>query len=323
MEYLAQYLQQFFGDPTIFRIAFTSLVAMAIFLFGLGVLFLASTVFDPLRRRLRLVQAGGGSQLQQQSYTGQLTSALEPLAGLTMPRKDWERNKASQRLVHAGIRNANALTGFYAIKTILIILLPGTVLLVATIFPHFTTRQVAFALLLTVFLAVTLPDAVLENLARKRIRKLRHGFPDALDLLVVCTEAGLGLNLAIERVSQEIEDNHPELSQELQLVNAQIRAGVQREDALRDLAQRTGLEDIRGLVGLLTQSMRLGTGVADTLRIYSEEFRDKRMQRAEELAAKIGTKMIFPLVICLFPGFFVVILGPAILRILATFGRLS
>lgn len=322
MEYLAQFLRQYINDPFVFRVVFTSFVAMAIFLFGMGLLFLGSTVFDPVRRRLRLIE-GNNPENQQSSASGRLFTTLEPLADLTMPRKDWERNKASQKLVHAGIRNPSALTGFYAIKTVLIILLPGSVLLFATMFPHFTTRQVAFALLLTAFLAVTLPDAILENLARRRMRKLRNGFPDALDLLVVCTEAGLGLNQAIERVSNEIGDSYPELSQELKLVNAQIRAGIQRETALRDLAQRTGLDDIRGLVGLLTQSMRLGTGVAETLRIYSEEFRDKRMQQAEELAAKIGTKMIFPLVVCLFPGFFVVILGPAILRILATFGRLS
>lgn len=322
MEYLAQFLQQFFNNPLTFKIVFTTFVAMAIFLFGMAALFLASTIFDPVRRRLRLIE-GNNQDAQQERSSGKLVSALEPIADLTMPRKDWERSKASQKLVHAGIRNPSALTGFYAIKTLLIILLPGIVLFVVTLFPHFSTRQVALALLLTAFLALTLPDAILENLARKRMRKLRNGFPDALDLLVVCTEAGLGLNQAIERVSSEIADSYPDLSQELKLVNAQIRAGVQREAALRDLAQRTGLEDIRGLVGLLTQSMRLGTGVAETLRIYSEEFRDKRMQQAEELAAKIGTKMIFPLVICLFPGFFVVILGPAILRILATFGRLS
>ena len=322
MEYLAQFLHNYFNDPLVFKIMFTTFVAMAIFLFGMGLLFLGSSVFDPMRRRLRLIQ-GDNAESRQEPSNGKLVTALGPLADLTMPRKDWERSKASQKLVHAGIRNPNALTGFYAIKTILIILLPGSVLFAATIFPHFSTRQVAFALLLTAFLAVTLPDAILENLARRRIRKLRNGFPDALDLLVVCTEAGLGLNQAIERVSSEIVDSYQELAQELKLVNAQIRAGVQREIALRDLAQRTGLEDIRGLVGLLTQSIRLGTGVAETLRIYSEEFRDKRMQHAEELASKIGTKMIFPLVICLFPGFFVVILGPAVLRILATFGRLS
>jgi tight adherence protein C len=289
------------------------------FIFAMGILYLLATVFDPVRRRLRLLSGGEIDQLN--SPSGNFGTTFEPLAGLTMPRKDWERNKVNQTLVHAGIRAPNALTGFYAIKTILIILLPGSVLFLATLFPHFSTKQVAFAMMLVTFLAVTLPDAVLENLARKRKRRLSNGFPDALDLLVVCTEAGLGLNQAIDRVAHEIEDNYPDLSQELELVNVEIRAGVKREDALRDLANRTGLEDIRGLVALLTQSMRLGTGVADTLRIYAEEFRDKRMQKAEELAAKIGTKMIFPLVLCLFPGFFFVILGPAYLRIISMFGH--
>jgi len=320
MEYLAQFLRSLTNDPQIFRIAFSITVAMAMFIFAMGILYLLSAVFDPLRRRIRLLSGEGIDQ--QDTETGQFTTTFGPLAGLTMPRKDWERSKVSQSLVHAGFRAPNAITGFYAIKTILIILLPGTVLLMASLFPHFSTKQVAFAMILTTFLAVTLPDAVLENLARRRKRRLSNGFPDALDLLVVCTEAGLGLNQAIDRVAHEIEDNYPDLSQELELVNVEIRAGVKREDALRDLAQRTGLEDIRGLVALLTQSMRLGTGVADTLRIYSEEFRDKRMQRAEEIAAKIGTKMIFPLVVCLFPGFFVVILGPAYLRIIETFGHI-
>jgi tight adherence protein C len=320
MEYLAQLLRSITDDPTVFRIVFTVTVATAMFIFGLGVLYLLSTIFNPMRRRMRLLSSGEVDI--HDSEAGQLSTTFEPLAGLTMPKKDWERSKVSQTLVHAGIRAPNAITGFYAIKTILIILLPGTVLFIATIFPHFSTKQVALAMILTTFLAVTLPDAILENLARNRKRKLSNGFPDALDLLVVCTEAGLGLNQAIDRVAHEIEDNYPDLSQELELVNVEIRAGVKREDALRDLAHRTGLEDIRGLVALLTQSMRLGTGVADTLRIYAEEFRDKRMQRAEELAAKIGTKMIFPLVICLFPAFFVVILGPAYLKIIATFGHL-
>ena len=320
MEYLAQLLRSITNDPLIFRIVFTITVATAMFIFGMGILYLLSTIFDPVRRRLRLLS--GGEIEQEETAPGQFSTALEPLAGLTMPKKDWERSKVSQMLVHAGFRAPNAITGFYAIKTVLIILLPGTVLFLASLYPHFSTKQVAFAMIITTFLAVTLPDAFLESKVRNRKRRLSNGFPDALDLLVVCTEAGLGLNQAIDRVAREIEDNYPDLSQELELVNIEIRAGVQREDALRDLANRTGLEDIRGLVALLTQSMRLGTGVADTLRIYAEEFRDKRMQRAEEEAAKIGTKMIFPLVVCLFPGFFVVVLGPAFLRIIATFGHL-
>ena len=320
MEYLAQLLRSLTDDPQVFRLVFIITVATAMFIFGLGVIYLITTIFNPVRRRLHLL----GDNIADESDTsaGNFPTALAPLAGLTMPGKDWDRNKISQMLVHAGIRQPNAITGFYAIKTVLIILLPGSILLLASIFPRFSTQQVAFAMIIAIFLAVTIPDAILESMARKRKRKLRNGFPDALDLLVVCTEAGLGLNQAIDRVAHEIEDNYPDLSQELELVNVEIRAGVKREDALRDLANRTGLEDIRGLVALLTQSMRLGTGVADTLRIYAEEFRDKRMQLAEEIAAKIGTKMIFPLVICLFPGFFVVILGPAYLRIIETFGSI-
>jgi tight adherence protein C len=135
-------------------------------------------------------------------------------------------------------------------------------------------------------------------------------------------ESGLGLGPAIQRVAEEINVSHPELSMDLAMVNAEMRAGMQREEALRNLADRTGLPDIRGLVGLLVQSMRFGTSVADALRIYSEEFRDKRMQAAEEQAAKIGTRMIFPLVLCMFPVFFIVAVGPAALRIIDAFSTL-
>lgn len=118
-------------------------------------------------------------------------------------------------------------------------------------------------------------------------------------------------------MSDELDVSHPELAFELSTVNAEIRAGMPREQALRNLADRTGLPDIRGLVGLLVQTMRFGTSVSDALRVYSEEFRDKRMQRAEEQAAKMGTKLIFPLVFCMFPVFFIVAIGPAVLRIMA------
>ena len=145
---------------------------------------------------------------------------------------------------------------------------------------------------------------------------MTNGFPDALDLLVVCVEAGLGLAAAIQRVADELNFSHPELAFELATVNAEIRAGRPREQALRNLADRTGLKDIKGLVGLLVQTMRFGTGVSDALRVYSEEFRDTRMQRAEEEAARMGTTLIFPLVLCMFPVFFIVAIGPAVLRIM-------
>ena len=151
------------------------------------------------------------------------------------------------------------------------------------------------------------------------MKQLRHGFPDALDLLVVCVESGLGLGPALQRVADELGVSHPDLSFELATVTAEIRAGVQREAALKNLAERTGLSDIRGLVSLLVQSMRFGTSVADALRVYSDEFRDQRMQAAEEQAAKLSTKLIFPLILFMFPVFFIVAIGPAVLRLIDAF----
>ena len=138
--------------------------------------------------------------------------------------------------------------------------------------------------------------------------------------MTVCGESGLGPTPALQRVADELDISHPELGSEIGQVTAQMRAGVDREVALRGLATRTGLDDVRGLVSLLAQTLRFGTGISDALRVYSEDFRDRRMQRAEEAAAKIGTKLIFPLVICLFPSFFVVAIGPAAIRLTEAFG---
>jgi tight adherence protein C len=320
MEYLAQILEQLTGNPVAFQLAFTLSIAGAIFMLAIGVFYIASALSSPLRKRLRVAT---GQTTSTPAMADRLNKAMEPLASYVLPKKDWERNRISERLVHAGFRESNALTTFYMIKTILVIVLPAIVVVLAPLFPHATLNQVIIAAAVAGLIAITAPNFVLERLRLKRMKRLRNGFPDALDLLVVCSEAGLGLNAAIERVAQELDATHPDLADEMGLVNAETRVGVDRLDALRNLARRTGLEDIRGLVALLTQSIRLGSGVADTLRIYSEEFRDKRMQRAEEQAAKIGTKMIFPLVTCLFPGFFAVIIGPAAMKIMAAFSNIN
>ncbi len=189
-------------------------------------------------------------------------------------------------------------------------------------FPEMSTAEVTWYLVLAASVGLFGPNSVLNRLEEKRLKKLRDGFPDALDMLVVCVESGLGLSSAIQRVADEIGVSHPELAMEMAVVNAETRAGVDRTKALRNFADRTGLDDIRGLVSMLVQAMRFGTSVADALRVYSEEFRDKRMQKAEEEAAKIGTKLIFPLVLCLFPSFFTVAIGPAVLRLIDAFSRM-
>jgi tight adherence protein C len=319
MEYLANLLEHLTGDPLVFQVVFTLTIAVAIFALAIGILYITSSLSSPLRKRL---QVASGQPVGQSGFAKNLNKAMAPLAPYVLPKKDWERSRVSERLVRAGFRSPGALTNFYMLKTVLVILLPGLVVLLAPLFPHASMNHVIFAASFAGFLGVAMPNLVLERMKQRRMRRIRNGFPDALDLLVVCSEAGLGLNAAIERVGLELDATHPDLAEELALVNAETRVGVERMEALRNLAHRTGLEDIRGLVALLTQSLRLGSGVADTLRIYSEEFRDKRMQKAEELAAKIGTKMIFPLVTCLFPGFFTVVIGPAALKIIAAFSGL-
>jgi tight adherence protein C len=206
---------------------------------------------------------------------------------------------------------------FYGIKLLTVILLPLAVLFMTGMLLKLPPATVFLFTGAAVMAGVVAPALVLERRVRGRQARLRRGLPDALDLLVVCSEAGLGLKAGLQRVSGDIYVSHPELADELGLVNAQTRVGVDNVVALKDLADRTGLEDIRGLVSTLSQSMRFGTSLAESLRVYSEEMRDKRIQRAEEVAAKLSTKMLFPLIFCVFPSFFVVALGPPFLGALA------
>lgn len=320
MDYLIQLLTSLTGNEDTLRLVFIGTMAGGIFVFGLGIMFLVTGAADPLRRRLGYV---AGPRAARDSAGKRMARVLEPVSPYILPQKDWERSKMTARLVHAGFRSSSALSSFYAIKILVGILLPGALLAAAPFFPQASTNQVIFFIILAAFIGIMGPNMVLERLIEKRKKQLRNAFPDALDLLVVCSEAGLGLNMAIQRVAQEMNASHPMLAKELALVNAEIRAGVDRMEALRNLASRTGLEDIRGLVSLLAQSMRFGTSIAESLRIYAEEFRDKRMQRAEEQAAKVGTKMIFPLVFCLFPSFFLVAIGPAVLRMIEVFSSMN
>src|SRR5207248_8662285 len=158
--------------------------------------------------------------------------------------------------------------------------------------------------------AYVLPGMVLAPLAKKRQHRIRLGLADALDLLVVSVEAGLGLDQAIQRVGEELAFAHPDLSDELRLINLELRAGSARVDALRNLADRTGVDDVSSLAAMLIQTDKFGTSVAQSLRVHSETVRTKRRQRAEEAAAKTGVKMVFPLVTCIFPAIWIVTIGP-------------
>lgn len=320
MDTVLQFVKPYLAGEHGAETAFVVMAGAATFVFSLAVCASVLALASPLRRRMQQLRA---ETPDSASRSASIAQVLLPFSAYVLPRAEGERSRVQTLLVCAGYRSAGALSLFYASKAALILLMPSLVLLAAPFFPKIPTGAVWFAAIFGAFLGMVLPSVWLERRVRVRQRELRIGFPDALDLLVVCVESGLGLAPALQRVSDELAVSHPQLGTELALVNAEMRAGVERTQALKNLAARTGLDDIRGLVALLVQTMRFGTGVADALRVYAEEFRDKRMQAAEEQAAKIGTKMIFPLVLCLFPSFFLVAVGPAVLRLVEVLGQLG
>lgn len=211
---------------------------------------------------------------------------------------------------------------YWALRLLLALLLGAMAVLALPFIPELSSTRSIIAVVVAAGAGWLLPAIWVDRCKSDRMTSLRASFPDALDMLVVCVESGLSLPQSIERVADEMAVGHSELAMELALVNSEVRAGITPTEALRHLADRTGLEDVRGLVSLLGQSIRFGTSVADTLRVYAEEFRDRRTQAAEEQAAKIGTKLVFPLILCLWPSFFLIAVGPAVIGVLKAFGRL-
>jgi tight adherence protein C len=236
------------------------------------------------------------------------------------PGRTTDNLEIKLKFLKAGLSGRNVPTVFWGTKFLLAVVLPLAFLIPAVLF--FKTVQANHLLLGAMFLAMLglfLPDWWLRSKTSARKEKLSKAFPDMLDLLVVCVEAGMGLDAAISRVGEELGLSHPELSQELKLLNLELRAGKPRQTALRNLASRTDIDDVNSLVTLLIQTDRFGTSVAQALKVFSDSFRTARFQRAEEVAAKIATKMIFPLALGLFPCVFIVVLGPVAIQVYRMF----
>ncbi|MBK6675956.1 MAG: type II secretion system F family protein [Rhodocyclaceae bacterium] len=245
-----------------------------------------------------------------------IAKAATPLARLSLPDEGWEQSELRRRFMQAGLRNPGAPMIFFAVKTLAAFGLP-LLLWSIRLFSAGTMPLNKFLLLVALLSAIGfyLPNFILNRLIDGRKREIFENFPDALDLLTICVEAGLSLEAALNRVASEIELKSRILAEELQLVCLEFRAGAGKERALRNLALRTGVEDIDTLVAMLIQSEKFGTSMGESLRIHSEMLRVKRQQRAEEAAAKIAVKLIFPLVLCIFPSILIVVAGPAMIRI--------
>jgi tight adherence protein C len=265
--------------------------------------------------RRRLSGAGGVAvELETSMDTEQANAATLKKVATFIPKSPKEMTKLQRRLAAAGYHGASHVLGFALaeiVSALVFFALP-------VLFLGFR-RGLIWAVMGAIVGYLT-PSFYIERKVKLRQRRIQNGLPDALDLLIVCLEAGLALDQAILKSSEELQIAHPELADELRLVNVECRAGKPRIEAFKNFASRTKVDDVRSLVAMLVQTDRFGTSVAQALRTHAEVSRTKRRQRAEEAAAKLGVKLVFPLVFCLFPAFYVVTLGPAVIKFKAAFG---
>jgi tight adherence protein C len=296
-----------------------AVIVVAAVIMGLTFVMVVLPPNDAARERLTRLWQDARSAVPtitfRQKQKDRAERVLQDVGKIVTPSKKID-SRTSFMMIRAGYRTPEAIHAFQGAKIVFPILLlslvyftglyqynPFLILAMAGIFGYF------------------LPDFWLTSRIRARQKKIVAGLPDALDLLTVCVEAGLGLDQGIYRVSQEIEITCPELSDELKLMNMEARFGKSRADSMRDLGVRTGVDDIKTAVAMLIQTDRFGTDLAKALRVHSETMRLKRRQRAEELANKASVKMVPVLVFLIFPAMFVVILGPAVIQVMQTFGQ--
>jgi len=285
-------------------------IVVGLLIFLGGILALSGISKKPLNLGRRLNRdAPAEEEGAVAGVTKQVERALVSI-GERLPRSTSEMSRQERRLVQAGYRRKDAvmlLNGSHV--AVVLILLIG--------FASFgyLYRQPVISFVLCLFLGAAIPDMWLRRAMGRRQEAIQFGLPDGMDLAVIAVEAGLGLDQALLRVGEEISIAHPELADELRLRNIEINMGRSRSEALRNLAERTGVEDLKALVAILIQTDKFGTSVGQALRTFSDSLRIKRRQRAEEQAAKLAIKMVVPMVLFIFPGVFIVILGPAFIAI--------
>lgn len=300
-----------------------------IFIAAFGAVLGVMLVFTPSRTRSWVEQftnkhapdgggtaGGNGGTPEANPWTERLVQLATPVSKLSLPKEGWEHSQLRVRFMNAGWRSSSAPTLYFATKTALAIGLPVLALGVLSSHPFVQDRYSVLAVLALVgAVGYYLPNSVLSRKVEQRQLAVFEEFPDALDLLTVCVEAGLGLDAALMRVADELALRCPVLADELQLMMLELRSGFSKEKALTNLSLRTGVEDVDKFASTLIQADRFGTSLADSLRVQSDMLRTKRRMRAEEQAAKIALKLLFPLLFLIFPTLMLVLLGPAVIQI--------
>lgn len=319
MSQILNYFYMLKGNAQYLGILLLAFLAAALLVWALS---LMTTEKDPGRKRLsRMLPWGSRKESAATHFIEDETPGLvgkitAPLHHIALPSEDVGKKKLKLALVQAGFRSKRAHTNFISLKVLLGITFP-LIFMISTMFYKLDIELLSVSLLLALA-GYFLPNAVLQLLIRKRQKIITHALPDALDLMVICVESGLGLDMTFKRVGDEIRALSEDLSDEYYLVNREVRAGRPREECFRNMSMRTGVPEVHNLMTILTQTSRFGTSVAKALRIHADAMRIKRRQIAEETAAKAAVKLVFPLVMFIFPAIFVVLAGPAVIRIMST-----
>ena len=270
----------------------------------------------PTRAEQRLQVVTGSTH--QSDWRETVVKIAGPLARLSTPDGNWENSPLRLRFLHAGIRNPDARLLYFASKTLLPAAFAGLAYMAVRSLSQSNGVTLLLFVLLPALIGCYVPNLMLYLKISSRQREIFESFPDAADLMLVCVEAGLGLDAGLSKVADEIQRKSVALAEELHLTNLEMRAGATREKSLRNLALRTGVEEIGVFATMLTQADKFGTSIGDALRVFSDDLRHKRQVLAEERAAKVPTKMLFPLVLFIFPSVLMVVLGPAFIQIVRT-----
>jgi tight adherence protein C len=282
---------------------------------ALAVAFVGMKLYVRPREAMERVVGGIDPTEQAAAHPSLAFHDLIKKLGNIVPQSPKDVTVMQRRLIRAGIRNESALKILYGAKAALGVALPLLTAAVVSGSSSDSGNKFA-AILAAAAVGFFGPNEYVRRLATKRQKEIARGLANALDLMVVCVESGLGLDQAILQVAKELEHAHPEISQEFGLVNLELKAGKRRVEALRNLAERTGVDDLKKLVAVLIQADRFGTGVAQSLRAHADFMRVQARQVAEEKAAKLGVKLIFPIFFCILPSLFVITVGPVIMKII-------
>lgn len=303
-----------------FQIFLLALVFLAVagLVFGIGMWLNRSEALD---RRIEALAGAGvpeaAPEAQTAEWQAKVAKVAAPIAWLSTPKEGWEASNFRIRFMQAGLRGPGWPVMFFSTKTLLALVLPA-VLALSVGWDNLSEKPQAtlFALLSLAALGYYFPNLVLTQMIRQRRRELQEALPDAVDLMMVCVEAGLGLDAAMGRAAEEMDLRSPALADELKLIALELRVGSTRESALRNFALRTGVDDVATFVSILLQSGHFGTDVVSSLRVLSDTMRENRRMRAEEKAEKIPLKLLFPLTFFIFPALFVVLLAPPLMAIM-------